>query len=192
MEDIIFHSKKFEINGIQIPEFKLYSGSLIKIYIPNFNHEKLPLGFDLTTELIKKFQNQKTDLPWAKRYLQNSISEFFNPITVNKYLINKIKIDKESAKRIIEELSLNPNEKYNNLSYKKTKILAIKALFEKNNSIILDYYGISANGIESLEAIVNTEIIKGKSGIVFDNLQFAHEKEPFENIKVMKINSDQQ
>jgi len=187
MEDIIFHNKKFEINGIQIPEFKLYRGSLIKIYIPNFNNEKQPLGFDLTIELIKKFQKQKFDLPWAKRYLQNSILEFINPITVNKYLINKIKIDKEIAKRVVEELSLNPNEKYNNLSYNKTKILDIKALFEKNDSIILDYYGISAAGIESLETIVNTEIIKGKSGIVFDNLQFAHKKEPFENIKVIKI-----
>ena len=70
MQKSTFHSENFKINGIQIPEFELKSGNLIRIYIPNFNNENKPLGFDLTIELIKRFQNQKTDLPWAKNHQQ--------------------------------------------------------------------------------------------------------------------------
>ena len=76
MTNSIFHNEEFEINGISVPEFELKSGNLIRIYIPNFNLENLPLGFDLTIELIKRFQNQKTDFPWAKNYRQNTVSEF--------------------------------------------------------------------------------------------------------------------
>lgn len=186
MQKSIFHSKSFEINGIQIPEFELKSGSLIRIYIPNFNNDE-PLGFDLTIELIKRFQNQKIDLPWAKNHQQNYLSAFFNPLTVKKYLMNKMKINKVNSEKIIHELKLAPNEKYEHLSFNNKKALIIKACFEKNESIILDYYGVSAMGIAVLEKIVNTEINKGKSAIAFDNLQFAHENEPFENIKPIEI-----
>ncbi|UFH31809.1 hypothetical protein LNP04_17865 [Chryseobacterium sp. C-71] len=187
MQKSTFHNENFEINGIQIPEFELKSGSLIRIYIPNFNNENKPLGFDLTIELIKRFQNQKTNLPWAKNHQQNFFSSFLNPLTVHRYLINTMKIDKVNSEVIIDELKLNPNEKYEHLSFNNKKTLAIKAHFKKNDSILLDYYGVSASEIEILEKIVNTEINKGKSAIVFDNLQFAHEKEPYKNIKPIKI-----
>jgi len=187
MQKSTFHNENFEINGIQIPEFELKSGSLIRIYIPNFNNENKPLGFDLTIELIKRFQNQKTNLPWAKNHQQNFFSSFLNPLTVHRYLINTMKIDKVNSEEIIDELKLNPNEKYEHLSFNNKKTLAIKAHFKKNDSILLDYYGVSASEIEILEKIVNTEINKGKSAIVFDNLQFAHEKEPYKNIKPIKI-----
>ncbi|MCI3937100.1 hypothetical protein MQX03_07805 [Chryseobacterium aahli] len=187
MQNSTFHSENFEINGIQIPEFKLKSGNLIRIYIPNFNNENKPLGFDLTIELIKRFQNQKTDLPWAKNHQQNYFSSFLNPLTVHKYLMNEMKIDKVNSERIIDEIKLNPNEKYEHLSFNNKKILSIKAHFEKNEFILIDYYGVSAMGITFLEKIVNKEISKGKSAIAFDNLQFAHEKEPYKNIKPIKI-----
>ncbi len=67
------------------------------------------------------------------------------------------------------------------------RILIIKALFEKNESIIIDYYGISAQGIGKLELIVNSEIEKGKSAIVFDRLEFKVDKEPFKNITPIEI-----
>lgn len=187
MQKSTFHSENFEINGIQIPEFELKSGNLIRIYIPNFNNENKPLGFDLTIELIKRFQNQKTNLPWAKNHQQNFFSSFLNPLTVHRYLMNTMKIDKVNSEEIIDELKLNPNEKYEHLSFNNKKTLAIKAHFKKNDSILLDYYGVSVSEIEILEKIVNTEINKGKSAIVFDNLQYAHEKEPYKNIKPIKI-----
>lgn len=187
MQKNTFQSKNFEINGIQIPEFELESGNVLRIYIPNFNHENDSLGFDLTIELIKRFQKEKADLPWAKNYQQNTFLAFFNPLTVNKYLINVMKINKVNAKKIIEELKLSPDKKYEHLSFNNKKALAIKALFEKNDTILLDYHGVSVMGIGFLEKIVNAEIIKGKSAIAFDNLQFAHKKEPYENIKPIKI-----
>ena len=98
-----------------------------------------------------------------------------------------MQIDKLTAKRIAEEIGINLNEKFEYLSFKNKKALIIKASFEKNDSILLDYYGVDAMGINFLENLINTEIEKGKSAIPFDNLQFANEKEPYENIKPIKI-----
>ncbi len=187
MTNSIFHNKEFEINGISVPEFELKSGNLIRIYIPNFDSEHQPLGFDLTIELIKHFQNKKSDFHWAKNYRQNTTAELLNPLTAEKYLINKMRIDKQNAKRIVEEIGINLTDKFEHLSFTNKKALIIKALFELNDSIILDYYGVDAIGIGFLESLLNSEIEKGKSAIAFDRLEFKADIEPFENIKTIEI-----
>ncbi len=187
MTKTIFHSEEFEINGISIPEFELKNGNVIRIYIPNFDRKYMPLGFDLTIELIKRFQNQEPDLPWAKNYRQGTFMELINPLTVNKYLINKMRIDKLRAQRIAEEIGVNLNDKFEHLGFTNRKALIIKALFHKNDSIILDYYGVDATGIGFLESLVNSEIENGKSAIAFDRLEFKVDKEPFQHITPIEI-----
>ncbi|WP_299212620.1 hypothetical protein [uncultured Aquimarina sp.] len=187
MTNTIFHNEEFEINGISIPEFELKNRNLIRIYIPNFDRKYLPLGFDLTIELIKRFQNQKPDFPWAKNYQQATLMELISPLTVNKYLINKMRIDKLRAQRIAEEIGINLKDKLGLLSFTNRKALIIKALFDKNDNIILDYYGVDTNGIEFLEGLVNSEIENGKSAIAFDRLEFKADKEPFQNIIPIEI-----
>ncbi|MEP1490467.1 MAG: hypothetical protein ABJL44_12485 [Algibacter sp.] len=189
MTNIIFHNKEFVINGVSVPDFELKNGNLIRLYVPNFNTENSPLGFDLAIELIKRFQNQKPDFPWAKNYRQNTVMELLKPLTVNRYLIHKMQIDKRTTKRIVEEIGINLTDKFESLGFINKKALVIKAYFEKNNSILLDYYGVDAIGIKFLEKIVNSEIEKGKSAIAFDSLQYADEKEPFKNIERIKINT---
>ena len=187
MRNSIFHSKEFELNGISVPEFELQSGNLIRIYIPNFDTKNQPLGFDLTIELIMHFQNQKSDFAWAKNYRQNSITELINPLTVEKYLINKMRIEKLTAKNIADEIGIELVDKFEHLNFANKKALIIKALFEKNECIMLDYYGVDAIGIGFLENLVNLEIEKGKSAIAFDRLEFKADKEPYENIEPIKI-----
>ena len=189
MTNSIFHNEEFEIRGISVPEFELKSGNLIRIYIPNFDSENQPLGFDLMIELIKHFQNKKSDFHWAKNYRQNTIAELLNPLTAEKYLMNKMRIDKQNAKRIAKEIGIKLTDKFEHLSFTNKKALIIKALFEQNDSIILDYYGVDAIGIEFLESLVNSEIEKGKSAIAFDRLEFKAKSESFENIKTIEINN---
>ncbi len=183
MTNSIFHNKEFELNGISVPEFELKSGKLIRLYIPSVRI----IGFDLTIKLIKRFQKMNTDLPWAKNYSQNSILEKLFPLTVEKYLIKKKKIDKQNSIRIADEIGIKLNDKFEEIGFINRKALIIKALFEKNSSILIDYYGVDAIGIKKLERIVNTEIEKGKTGIAFDLLEYVEEKEPFENIERIKI-----
>jgi hypothetical protein len=183
----IFYSEKFEIDGISVPEIELKKGNLIRIYVPNFKAENSPLGFDFVIELIKRFQIQKPDFLWAKEFRQNTISKLLNPLTVNKYLRNKMRINADTAKRITNEIGINLTDKYDQLSFTNKKGLIIKALFEKYNSIILDYYGVDVFGIQPLEKLVNFEIEKGKSAIAFDRMEYILKKEPFENIKQIKI-----
>ncbi|MFI1742872.1 hypothetical protein, partial [Thalassobellus sediminis] len=183
MTNSIFHNKEFELNGISVPEFELKSGKLIRLYIPSVRI----IGFDLTIELIKRFQKKNKNLPWAKNHSQNSILEKLFPLTVEKYLIKKKKIDKQNAKRIADEIGIKLNDKFEEIGFINRKALIIKTLFEKNSSILIDYYGVDAIGIKKLEGIVNTEIEKGKTGIAFDLLEYVEEKEPFENIERIKI-----
>lgn len=187
MTNKIFNSTEFEVNGISVPEFELKSGNLIRIYIPNFDSEHQPLGFDFTIELIKHFQNKKQNFPWAKNYQQNTVTELLYPLTAEKYLINKMRIDKQNAKRIVDEIRINLTDRFEHLSFTNKKALIIKALFEQNDSIILDYYGVDATGIGFLESLVNSEIEKGKSAIAFDRLEFKTKNEPFKNIKTIEI-----
>lgn len=183
MTNTIFHNKEFEINGISVPDFELKSGNLIRIYIPSVRIIK----FDLTIESIKHLQKNNANLPWAKNYSQNSFSERLFPLTVKKYLIKKMKIDEQNASRIANELEVGLNDKFERIGFINRKALIIKAHFEKSNSIIIDYYGVSALGIKKLEQIVNSEIEKGKTGIAFDLLEYMEEKEPYENIERIKI-----
>lgn len=187
MKHIIFHNKAFEIEGFHIPEFELTKGKLVRIYIPNFGTDQLPLNFDLTIALIKRFQIQKTDFPWAKNYSQSKFMEFISPLTVKRYLLKKMKINLQTANQIASDVGVKLNDKFEYLGFKHRKALIVRAAFEKSNCILIDYYAISALGVEFLEKIVDSEINKGKSAIVFDLLQYAAENEPYENIEPIKI-----
>lgn len=183
----IFYSKEFIINGISIPEFELTQGNLIRFYIPNFDKQGKPLGFDLTIDLIKHFQNQKSELRWAKNFNRNSFLELLKPLTVNNYLTKTMDVDPLNAKTITKDIGIELTDKVEQLSFTVKKALTIKALFDKNETIILDYNGVGALEIESLERLVNTEIEMGKSAIAFDRLEYKADNEPYKNIKPIKI-----
>ncbi|MEM9834682.1 MAG: hypothetical protein AAF944_28930 [Bacteroidota bacterium] len=178
MDSIIFHSKEFEMRGARVPEFKLQAGNLIRIYVPNFGNEHLPLGYDLAIELAKRFQDQNTDILWAKNYRKSSLYEFIIPLTVKSYLLNKMKIDLATANRIVSEVGVKLSDRFERLDFTNQKALIVKANFEKSNSILLDYYRVEAMGIEFLESVVNSEIEKGKAAIAFDRLEYVVEHEP--------------
>ncbi|WCO03587.1 hypothetical protein [Psychroserpens ponticola] len=187
MTNSIFHINEFKINGISVPEFDLNKGKLIRIYVPFIGENNSVLGHNLTKELIKQFQSQKSNFPFAENYQKKIISEIISPLTVDKYLKNEMWIDKHVGKRIVDEIGINLSDKVEHLSLTNKKALIIKCLFEKNDFIILDYYGVDSNGIGILEKLVNSEIEKGKSGIALDRLEFVTEKEPFENITPIKL-----
>jgi len=183
----VFHIPEFEIKGIRMPEFKLKKGNLIRVYTPYLDSNNIPLGFDLNIELIKVLQSKKTDLPWAKNYSQSRVMDFLRPLTVKRYLLKKMRITHNDALKIVNEIEINFNDKFEHLNFTKRKALIIKATFNKSNVILLDYLGVSADGIQFLEKLVNTEIEKGKSAIAFDRIEFAIDKEPYENITQIKI-----
>ena len=162
-------------------------GSLVRIYLPNFNRENVPLGFDLAIELMNRFQQLNSDLAWAKNYRQNMIKEFFSPLTVKKYLAKNMQIEADGAREIADELGVELDEKIERIGFTKRKALIIKGTFQQKDSIMLDYYGVDAQSIRFLETVINLEIEKGKCAIGFDNLQYAEKVEPFENIIRIKV-----
>ena len=121
------------------------------------------------------------------QFLSTTDISKINVLGIKKYLSKKMKIDEQNASRIADELEVGLNDKFERIGFINRKALIIKAHFEKSNSIIIDYYGVSAIGIKKLERIVNSEIEKGKTGIAFDLLEYMEEKEPYKNIERIKI-----
>ncbi|WP_298425910.1 hypothetical protein [uncultured Kordia sp.] len=187
MKEITFHAEAFDIEGIQIPEITATKGRLIRMYIPFYSQKRVPLHLDLTLRIIEHFQNLQPNLYWAKHYSPNRYIELIRPLTVERYLTHKMKLDTHIAIQIATDLNINLKDRFEHIEFVKKRALIIKALFQKNDCILLDYYAIDVSSIKFLETVVNTEIEKGKSAIAFDNLQFAEETEPFTNIHRIEI-----
>ncbi|MCG8391017.1 MAG: hypothetical protein MJA30_36040 [Cytophagales bacterium] len=185
-----FHSEEFIHNRVRIPGFTLSAGSLIRIYIPNFDRANRTLGMGLAFELIAHFQNKWPRLKWAKNYSQPRLPALIWPITVARYLRHIMQLDVQSAGGIAKKLQVSLKDKFESLDFKTRKALTILAAYQNHDTILFDYYGIDALSIEFLENLVNDEIETGKSAIAFDNLQYAPGKEPFENIVPIKISID--
>ena len=184
MSEITFHSKPFKIEGIQIPEIVLTKGKLVRLYIPNLI--KKDVHKDLKLRIINHFQN-KDHVPWAKNFSSNSLIEKLYPLTVERYLLRVMKLDKYLAIQAIEEIEVNFEDRFHYLDHIKKRALIIKANFLKYDVILFDYYAIGALGIKFIENVVNTEIEKGKSAIAFDILQYMEDYEPFSNIQRLTV-----
>ena len=187
MKNIIFHNSKFEFKGIPIPELKIESGKLIRLCMPNFDSNRNDLVHGFRYELLNHFEKIIPKSKWSKEYSKSSILKFWKSITVEDYIIDKLNVDNVNAKKIAEYLELDFKEKVDKLILGKQKALAIKCDFENNETLIFDYYGVGANEFEYLEKIVDSEIKKGKSGIVLDRIEFNQNDETNKNIKRAEI-----
>lgn len=187
MLNTIFHNKEFEIKGIRVPAFRLQPGKLIRVYVPNHDAQSNPLGHNFCITLIKRFKKQNPDLHWVKDYSARRIFSFLPSPTVEKYLTRKLHIPPKKAYEIMELLEIDSHKKMDHLILGKRKALIMKAVFQKAESILFDYYGVGAAEIDLLEKTINEEIENGKAAIGFDRLEYAVEKEPYENIEPVNV-----
>jgi len=187
MTNTIFHSPKFEFKGILIPEFDMEFGKLIRLCVPNFDSKGNSLVQRFRNELINHFVKNIPKIKLSKEYSESKFQKFMKSLTVEDYITEKLNVDGTKAKMIAEYLELDSKEKVYNLTIGKSKALAIKCDFEKYDTLIFDYYGVSANEFDYLERIVDAEIKKGKCGIVIDRLEFNQNDELNKNIERIKI-----
>ncbi|SNR15967.1 hypothetical protein [Tenacibaculum jejuense] len=184
--EIIFRSQKFNFQGIEIPEFQLEKGKLIRLCIPNFDENGKSLvhqfRYDLLSYLAKNIPNAKL----TTDFQENKVISVLNPITVESYITKNLDVNKNEAIRIAKHLQIKPKKKVKNLIFGQQKALMIKCDFEKYTTLLFDYYGIDAVTFKNLDALVSKEIKRGKSGIVLDRLEFSSNKEINQNIIQIK------
>ncbi|WP_299621568.1 hypothetical protein [uncultured Tenacibaculum sp.] len=184
---IIFHSQKFKLQGIDIPEFQLEKGKLVTICIPNTDSKGRCLVHDFRYDLLHHLAENVPNAKLITDFQENKLISLFNAITVENYIMKSLDIDKNKAIDIAKELQIKPKEKVKNLILGQQKALMIKCDFEKYTTLVFDYYGVGAMACENLEQIVDTEISKGKSGIVLDRLEYNCNEETNQNITQIKI-----
>ncbi|EDP69483.1 hypothetical protein FBALC1_05308 [Flavobacteriales bacterium ALC-1] len=187
MTNTIFHSPIFEFKGIPIPEFDVESGKLIRLCLPNFDSKGNSLVQNFKNELLNHFEITIPKIKWSREYSGSLFQRLMKSITVEGYIIKELKANRSKAKKIADFLELDSKEKVNKITIGKRKALAIKCDFEKYDILIFDYYGVSANEIKYLERIVDTEIEKGKCGIVIDRLEFNQNAELNKSIEQIKV-----
>lgn len=187
MTNTIFHSSKFEFKGIPIPEFDIKSGKLIRLCVPNFDSNGNDLVHVFRYDLLNHFEKIIPESKYSKEHSKSGILKLWKSISVEEYIINKLNVDKNKAKKIAEYLELDSQEKVDKLILGKRKALAIKCDFEKHEILIFDYYGVGAKEFEYLEKIVDGEIKKGKCGIAIDRLEFNQNDETNNNINRAEI-----
>ncbi|WP_299836470.1 hypothetical protein [uncultured Tenacibaculum sp.] len=169
---IIFHSQKFKLQGIDIPEFQLEKGKLVTICIPNTDSKGRCLIHDFRYDLLHHLDKNILNAKLITDFKENKLISLFNAITVENYIMRSLDIDKRKAIDIAKELQIKPKEKVKNLILGQQKALIIKCNFEKYTTLIFDYYGVDSMTFQDLNALVNKEIKTGKSGIVLDRLEY--------------------
>ena len=184
---IIFHSQKFKFQGIDIPEFQLEKGKLIRLCIPNFDENGRSLVHQFRCDLLHHLAENIPNAKLITGFQENKLISLFNAITVENYIMRNLGIDKNKVIDIAKALQIKPKEKVKNLILGQQKALMIKCNFEKYTTLVFDYYGVGALACENLEQIVDTEISKGKSGIVLDRLEYNSNEETNQNITQIKI-----
>ena len=187
MTESIFHSQKFNFKGIDIPDFELRLGEIVRLCIPNFDSKGNSLIHNFRYDLLNHFEKTIPAIKWSKEYSVTGFKKLLKPITVEDYIMKKLNIDITQSRIIKEYLKLNSNEKVKNLILGKRKALAIKCDFINYNTLIFDYYGVAAMEFDYLEKIVDNEITKGKCGIVIDRLEYNQKDEINKNITQIKI-----
>ncbi len=190
MNQPVFHGPEFEIKGIKIPAFKLESKKLVRLCLPNFDAEGNDLVHDFRYGLLSYFEKIIPKIKWSKEYSETGFRKLLKPITVEKFIMDRLNLSKTESKIIAEYLELDSTEKLNKLNFGKQKALAIKCDFESYQTLVFDYYGITANENDYLEKIVDAEIEKGKCAIAIDRLEFNQKDETNKNINRVKISFD--
>ncbi|MEM7036300.1 MAG: hypothetical protein AAF570_04910 [Bacteroidota bacterium] len=184
MTNRVFHAQSIEKLGTTFPEFELGSGKLIRIYVRNWHPIRYTsMRFELTEELTRRFQQQYQDLPYSPRSYRKRFYEFCFPMRVRKYLIKKMQLSDQVAKRIAAEAGVDLDAPMDRIDIIAQRVLMLKAHFAKHPMVIFDFHGIYAMGMPDMLHAVDLEIKKGKSAIAFDLFQYMEDDEPFDYIE---------
>jgi len=190
MTNSIFHSQKFNFKGIDIPDFDLKLGGIVRLCIPNFDSKGNSLVHNFRYDLLNHFEKMIPDIKWSKEYSVTGFKKLLKPITVEDYIMRNLNVDITHSRIIAEYLKLDSNEKVKNLILGKQKALAIKCDFINYETLIFDYYGVGATEFNYLEKVVDNEISKRKCGIVIDRLEYNQKDETNKNITQIKVTMD--
>ena len=180
-----------EYCGYFIPPFDWQEGELLRLYVQIIPVVDGYCGYAFSQTLIKLFE-KKLDLPglWVKQAVpfanyiqQNKLSWIVNPLTVDRFLLKRNKIDAEWVNEIKSLLDLNGNEKIGMLGATVNKMLSICAMCTNDNQISFEYYGLDWMGTQKLNVLLEQLIKSGKSLIGLDNYYYYEKEESFEQIK---------
>jgi hypothetical protein len=187
----LIENKGFKWKGFEIPAFTLNEGEMIRFWIQIIPTSDNISGYELARELKDILIKRKpitgltinTSVSFAGDIDENKMKNLIYPLRVAEYLKKKRKLNREISDLVMQKLQLKGQEKIIEIELMKRKQLSIASLYELENCIAFDYYGLDPTGEEKVTELVRDKVYEGKSAIGFDNLYYLTEKEPYDFIK---------
>lgn len=177
---MILSSQGFKINEFKIPAFTLNKGEMIRFWVEIIPKSEADSdgywGVRKMQEVIKSIDHRENKITICPPRVRRNFLEHIKQTTIGEYFKNRCNLSRNETLDILKQFGVEPEFVIRNLGTAHQKVLSIAYMFQKNQVISFDYYGLSPSTEEQLTAFVKQELGKGKSAIGFDNLCYKTEK----------------
>lgn len=180
---MILKKKQFHFKGFTIPEIELNKGEMIRFWVqkPPTEKSKEIWNLKLIAELVQYF-SLSVKVKLCPNRVKLGLWDFLKPKTILKYLNKTYSLNEKEALLLISYFDFSPNWKIKNLGHNDGLLFSILCQFQKENFVIFHYYVLSPESEIQLTKFVKSELLKGKSAIGFDDLNFKTKVIDSENI----------
>ena len=161
----VLENQGFQVDKYKVPPFKLNQGEIVTLNLGNGSH-----FYDLERKLISIFNcpvsteklKINEQLIFAEHIRLNRWTEFFYPLTVERYLRSNAQETEMPLSRFPDD-RLKPGNKISHLAGNPRRFLSIYAAISKCDGLIFDLVGVDPQGALDIYEIVE-EFVTSKNG----------------------------
>lgn len=173
MNPILIECKGISTDLFSLPPFILHKGKTIGIYTGN--NEPHSAEQYLTAIFTGKVEHKNTivykNFTFVDYIWESEWRRIFYPITVGEYLKKNADPNSHYSKKIYEYEWINKKTKLNSLPGNPRKLLSLYSVISKKTNIIIDFVGQDTQGIILASKVIQEEIKKGSSAVLFDSFR---------------------
>lgn len=170
MNPILIECKGISTDIFSIEPFTLHKGEAIGIYTGNNDTHSTEQY--LTAIFTRKAKHRDIivyqDFTFVDYLWEPEWRRIFYPITVGEYLRKNADLNSPFSQKIYEYEWVNKKTKIHNLPGNPRKLLSLYSVLSKNENPIVDFAGQDKQGILFASKVIQEEINRGKSAILFD------------------------
>ncbi|MBP2616523.1 hypothetical protein [Chryseobacterium jejuense] len=170
MTPVLIECKGISTDIFSIGPFTLRKGETIGIYTGNNDTHSAEQY--LTAIFTGKAKHRDTsvyeDFTFVDYLWEPEWRRILWPITVGEYLKKNADLNCPFSQKIYEYEWINKKTKIHTLPGNPRKLLSLYSVLSKNVNIIVDFAGQPIDGILFASKVIQEEINKGRSAILFD------------------------
>ncbi len=169
---IIIESKGMKIGKFYLPPFTLNESEIVVCFLYGGAHfYELMIG--LAAFFTGKLKNENVTIYKPLGFVEpikgRSYRRLFYPVTVGGYIKKHGNPNNKIAENIYNHYGIHPKTGINSLEWTERKMLSLYAVLSHNKNIILDFLGISPQGMEDVYQVLRENVMNGGTVLILDN-----------------------